>query len=118
MSFSEYLFLILGLLGLIASLLFVPLAISIKTKSFVIIAVLCVICTIIGFAGKFYTAPKTSSGDKNSATCNVCHKTYSYEDYEYGGYDYDNVRSIKKRNMCERCYNNYNYAQHAKDYLD
>lgn len=117
MPFSQYLFIILGVLGLFASLLFVPLAISIKTKNFVIIAVICVICTIIGFVGLAITTPKTST-NKNSATCQVCHKTFSYEDNEYGGYDYDNVRKIKHTNMCERCYNNYKAAQYAKDYVD
>lgn len=117
MSFFQYLFIFLGILGLFASIFFVTLAIAIKTKKFSIIAVICVICTIIGFVGMFNTTPKTST-NKNSATCQVCHKTFSYEDNEYGGYDYDNVRKIKHTNMCERCYNNYKSAQYAKDYFD
>ena len=117
MPFSQYLFIILGVLGLFASLIFVSLAIVDKGRKLILIAVICVICTIISFVGLAITTPKTST-NKNSASCQVCHKTFSYEDNEYGGYDYDNVRKIKHTNMCERCYNNYKSAQYAKDYFD
>ena len=117
MSSFQYLFIVLGILGFFASLIFVPFAISIRTKSFVLIAVICVICTITGFVGMVSNTPKTST-NKNSATCSVCHKTFSYEDNEYGGYDYDNVKKIEYSNMCERCYDNYKAAQYAKDYFD
>ena len=61
MSFYHYLFIILGVLGLFASLVLVPLAISDKEKKLVIIAVICVICTIIGFVGIAITIPKTGT---------------------------------------------------------
>lgn len=70
--------------------------------------VVCIVLAIVGFS----IMPKnpSSSSNKNSATCQSCHTTYSYDDTTYSGYDYDNVRSIKKTNMCERCYKNYKYA--------
>ena len=47
MSFYHYLFIILGVLGLFASLIFVPLAIADKGRKLVLIAVICVKNVII-----------------------------------------------------------------------
>lgn len=111
--------LIIGLTGALCSFIFAFKLelISPKTKkTFIIIGIICTILFIIGVL----LIPKNSfsSNGKKSATCPVCHKTFSYEANEYGGYDYDNVKKIQYSNMCERCYNNYKAAQYAKDYID
>ena len=113
---------VIGLIGSICSFSFALASFRHKlfspkaTKICLLIGIICTILSIVGFA----IIPKNPSysHNKNSATCPVCHKTFSYEDNEYGGYDYDNVQKIKYSNMCERCYDNYKIAQYAKDYID
>ena len=87
-------------------------------KAVKICIVIGIICTILFFIGATLSPDQFASNKKISETCSTCHKTYSYESHEYGGYDYNNVKSIRSRNMCERCYSNYKYAQYAKDYID
>ena len=53
-----------------------------------------------------------SSGDNTySATCQVCHKTYSYEGAEYGNRASREVKCINYTNMCISCYENMCYAK-------
>lgn len=46
-----------------------------------------------------------SSTSSKSATCQVCHKTYTYEIYD--DYNYHIVRCIRMTNMCKRCYSDF-----------
>ena len=59
-----------------------------------------------------------NDSDTYSATCQVCHKTYSYEGHEYGGISQRNVKCIKMTNMCKGCYESYCYSigKTPKDY--
>ena len=111
-------FTLLGVLGVIGAIFSFAFAFMFRSeakimKICILIGIICTVLFIIGIVA----TPKTST-NKNSATCPVCHKTFSYEDNEYGGYDYDNVNQIEYSNMCERCYDNYKAAQYAKDYFD
>lgn len=49
----------------------------------------------------------SNSGDKGS-TCAVCGRTFT---------DYENKKSIRRNNMCQNCYKNYEYgmAMNGKD---
>ena len=113
---------ILGVIGLMGAICSFTFAFALKPispktkKNCIIIGIICIILFIIGIL--LMPKDSSSSKSKNSATCPVCHKTFSYEDNEYGGYDYDNVKKIQYSNMCERCYDNYKAAQYAKDYID
>ena len=108
---------VIGLMGAVCSFTFAFTLESPKTKkNCIIIGIICIILFVIGIL--LIPRHSSSSNSKNSATCPVCDKTFSYDDDEHGGYDYKNVKSIKYSNMCERCYNNYKSAQYAKDYFD
>lgn len=47
-----------------------------------------------------------NKGNKNKFECRVCHKEFQS--------DSENAKSIRKTNMCTRCYKNY---KNASDYL-
>lgn len=86
-----------------------------KAKSTII--VLIVIAIIIGIA----LGTASSSGnnsDTYSATCQVCHKTFSYKGHEYGGLASRNVKCIRMTNMCKKCYESYCWSigKTPKDY--
>lgn len=67
-----------------------------------------VVAAIIALIVLFSACGKTcgSSGNSKSATCQVCHKTFTNK---------DDVSSIRWRNMCERCYSNYKYTSDAME---
>ena len=63
--------------------------------------------------------PECSSGtktDSHSATCHLCHKTFTYKVYD--SWDYHNVRCIQWTNMCKKCYKDFCYLNGItpKDY--
>lgn len=72
-----------------------------KTKSTIIglVVIALIIALIVGV-----TQCAGNDSDTYSATCQVCHKTYSYEGHEYGGLASRNVKCIRMTNMCKKCY--------------
>lgn len=71
-------------------------------KSILLIVVLLILVVLLigtcsGGSGSSYT-----SGD--TRVCRVCNKTFS---------DSGNVKSIRRTNMCSRCYSNYSAMQGA-----
>ena len=79
------------------------------------------ILLVVGFCIAAPILASSPSNGKQSATCQICHTTYTYDNDSFGGYSYENVRSINRTNMCVRCYNNYKSAMDFKDksqYID
>lgn len=67
---------------------------------YVVIAIL-IILALFGACGK-----NCDFSSSQSKTCQVCHKTFTNK---------DDVRSISRTNMCERCYSNYEYTSQLKE---
>ena len=102
---------VFGFVGLFVSL---ALAVSFRKekgslKIVLIVGLIFAVMMIVGIAIYLsYDSPNVGDSE-NSARCPICNTRYSYDEGEYGS-AYDNVRSINRRNMCERCYRNYQYA--------
>lgn len=82
-----------------------------QTKShtgIIAIAAIIIVLALFGACGK-----KCNSSSGKSATCQVCHKTFTNS---------SDVSSIRWHNMCEKCYSNYKYTselkESAKKYLE
>lgn len=58
----------------------------------------------------------SSNVSSQTATCKVCHRTYTST--VYGDYNYRNIHCIHMENMCINCYNNWCWAvgKKPKDY--
>lgn len=54
----------------------------------------------------FGAMPRNHRYVAKSATCKVCHREFTNE---------DEVRSIKRTNMCLNCYENYKFGSEAKE---
>ncbi len=50
----------------------------------------------------------------NSATCQLCNKTYTYEHKVPADYGYRNVYCIRTTNMCVKCYKDFCYINGIK----
>ena len=74
-----------------------------KTKNTIITVVVVGLIIALLFG---YSQCSNSVGEY-SATCEVCHKTYSYEGHEYGSMAQRNVKCIRMTNMCKKCYEAY-----------
>ncbi len=78
----------------------------ISNNTIIIIAVLCfAIPVFAGLMSMFSgNSSRNYSSSNNSATCRVCHRVFT---------DSNNKHSIAQTNMCENCYNNYQWGQAA-----
>ena len=72
-------------------------------KRCIIIGIISMVLMIVGGIMFWSVMPSggVSSSNSDSERCRICDTAYS---------DRDNVKSIRYRNMCERCYKNYKYA--------
>ena len=71
-----------------------------------IVLIIALICLFTGSCG----GCTTSTSKKDNTTCKVCHRTFKKGS--------GNAKSISKRNMCENCYENYQWRQEVQDYID
>lgn len=72
-------------------------------KTFLIIFI--ILCVIAGIGSCF----NNDSIEIESSRCAVCGKSYTNS---------DDVRSIALRNMCEKCYKNFEYNQNLKKAIE
>lgn len=67
---------------------------------------LIIVVVLISVCFAMASGESSGGGSKKTKTCGVCYKTF-----EQGSSDYD---SIVRRNMCQSCYNNYEWGMNAQ----